>query len=113
MNIIKRSTEFQQVFKNGKWYSADILMIYILKNNQNIKKVGIAVGKKVSNRSTKRNRIKRLIREAYRKNEELLVSGYNVVIVCKAGVDFSTINFEIIQSELMKCFNKAELIKNS
>lgn len=111
MNIIKRSTEFQQVFKNGKWYSADILMIYVLKNNQNIKKVGVAVGKKVSNRSTKRNRIKRLIKEAYRKNEEFLISGYNVVVVCKSGIDLSTINFELIQSELMRCFTKAEIIK--
>lgn len=110
MNIIKKSTEFQHVFKSGKWYSADVLMIYIVKNNQEFNKVGIAVGKKVSNRSTKRNRMKRLIKEAYRLNENSLQSGYNIVIVCKSGVDVGTINYDIVQSELMKCFEKANLL---
>lgn len=112
MEIIKKSTEFKHTFKTGKWYSADILMIYVMKNNHNINKVGIAVGKKVSNRSTKRNRIKRLIREAYRLNEKIFFQGYNIIIVCKAGISFDIINYDLIQSEIFKCFKKAGLVKN-
>lgn len=111
MNIIKKSTEFQHVFKSGTWYSADILMIYILKNNFEFNRVGVAVGKKVSNRSTKRNHIKRLLRESYRLNETTLKIGYDIVIVFKSGIEYSDVTFEKVNTNLMKCFNKANLLQ--
>lgn len=111
MNIIKKSTEFQHTFKAGSWYSADILMTYILKNNLEFNRVGVAVGKKVFNRSTKRNRIKRLLREAYRLNEKTLKTGYDIVIVFKSGIEYSSITFEMVNANLVKCFNKANLLQ--
>ena len=43
-------------------------------------RVGFAAGKKLGNAVT-RNRVKRLLRESYRKNQFFLKKGYNLLLV--------------------------------
>lgn len=111
MNIIKENADFQKVMKNGKWYTSECLTIYVLKNDIIDNKVGVAVGKKAG-KSVVRNRIKRLIRESYRLNENTIQQGFDIVIVWRSSVDFTKISFENIQNSLLKCLNKAELLNN-
>ena len=68
---LKKSSDFQRILKKGKWSSGDYLSIYVVSNSQEVNFLGVAVSKKGLN-SVKRNRIKRLIREAYRHSEENL-----------------------------------------
>lgn len=110
MLTLKKSNEFQNVFKKGKWFGSNLLMIYVTKNKDNINKVGIAVGRKVA-KSVKRNRIRRVIREAYRLNEDRLLKGNNIVIVWSNKASIEDASFENIQKSLMKCLEKAELIE--
>ena len=63
------------MYRRGKSFSTDILVLYIFKNNRNtvdgqeINRVGISVSKKVG-KSVVRSRVKRLISESYRLNCE-------------------------------------------
>ncbi len=111
MNIIKENSDFQKVMKSGKWYTSECLTVYILENNVNNNRVGVAVGKKAG-KSVVRNRIKRLIRESYRLNEYAINQGFDIIIVWRSSSDSSKILFENIQKNLLKCLNKAELLKN-
>ena len=106
---LKKSTDFQKILKKGTWYSSDLLSVYVMKNNKNINFLGIAVGKKGLN-SVERNRIKRLIRETYRKIECNLNLGYNIVILWKSKNDFSVANYSDIYLDINKCFKKAKII---
>lgn len=110
MKRIKDNTEFQRVLKNGKWFGAECVVIYVLPNNKEENRIGVAVGKKAG-KSVVRNRLKRLIREAYRINCEQIENGLDIVIVWKNSANVENVNFDIVQKSLLKCLNKANLIK--
>lgn len=110
MIIIKENSEFQHVLKHGKWFNSDVLTMYICKKEQEINRVGVAVGKKAG-KSVIRNHLKRLIREAYRINEGKLVLGYDIVFIWKSNNKIEEIDFHVVEKNLIKCLNKADLMK--
>jgi len=77
---IKRSRDFSRAFKRGKSVADKYLVIYIYKNNIEINRIGISIGKKVGN-SVNRNRVKRLIRENYRQIKASLEVGFDVIFI--------------------------------
>ena len=109
---IKSPFEFQKVILKGQWYGSNFFSIYILPNKENINKIGLGIGKKAG-KANRRNRIKRLIREAYKeleiKNE--LKYGYNIVFIWKSKSNFEDLTFEKTKNDLDKVFHKASLYK--
>ena len=73
---LRKNSEFRLVYRRGKSFSTDLLVLYIFKNYRNsvdgkdINRVGISVSKKLV--SVVRSRVKRLISESYRLNSEKL-----------------------------------------
>ena len=68
--------------------------MYLAKSNLDENRIGISVSKKVGN-SVVRHRIIRLIRESYRLNEAAFHTGYDIVVVARAGAkgkDYSDIS---------------------
>lgn len=125
---IKNNSDFVHILKKGNWYSGDFMTIYVLKNRdiqwhtqcattkenpivdfKNMNRLGIAVSKKFSKSSVRRNRVKRLVKEAYRLHEEKLVTGYSIVILWKNNVAYEEVNFEKVSKDFEKCFQKANL----
>lgn len=109
---LKSSNEFQRVLKKGSWYSSDMLTLYILKKDSDLNYLGIAVGKKYSKSSVKRNRARRLTREAFRLLEDNIITGYEIVIVWKNSNSYDDANFENVSKDLAKCLKKANILKN-
>lgn len=72
----------------------------------------MAVGKKVTKSSVKRNRIRRLIKEAYRLEENKIKIGLNIVIVWKTSCPFELANFHDIKKDIAHCFEKAGIYNN-
>ena len=66
---LKKNSDFQRVYKEGKSYANKYLVMYILKRDTQKNRIGISVSKKVGN-SVVRHRLTRLIRESYRLNEK-------------------------------------------
>lgn len=81
---IKKTREFSTVYENGKSYANRYLIMYINKNNSSKNRLGISVSKKVGN-SVVRHRITRLLREAFRLNNERFHSGWDIVVIARAG----------------------------
>lgn len=109
MLTLKKNYEFQKTLKRGKWYNSNLVNIYIDENNKKDNYIGIAVGKKVSKSSVKRNRIRRIIKEAYRLNENKIKKGINIVIVWKTSCSHELANFQVIEKDILFCFKKANL----
>ena len=81
---LKKNKDFQVVYRNGKSYANKYLVMYVLKNNMDVNRIGISVSKKVGN-SVVRHRMTRLIRESYRLQESTFQRGLDIVVVCRAS----------------------------
>lgn len=89
---LKKNIEFRIVYRKGKSYSNDLVVLYTFKNKKNKDKesnpynrVGISVSKKVGN-SVVRSRTKRLIMESYRLKSNELNPGYDFVFVARTKI---------------------------
>lgn len=82
MESLKNYDSFKNVYNKGKSYANSIIVMYVLKNNTNVNRLGISVSKKVGN-SVMRHRLTRLVRESYRNNERLFNSGLDIVVVAR------------------------------
>ena len=84
---LKKNDDFKAVYKKGRSAAGRYLVIYVKKNELGINRLGISVSKKVGN-SVVRHRIKRLVKEAYRLNEEYFVEmhrGCDIVFIARTG----------------------------
>jgi ribonuclease P protein component len=79
-NIIRKSHDFREVFKKGKTCTTKNFIVHFNNNSLGYPRLGVVIGKKLFASAVKRNRLKRLIREVFRKNK-LQFNSFDVVIV--------------------------------
>lgn len=85
-----------------------LLIIYILKNKYGYNRVGFTVSKKVG-KSVIRNRVKRLLRESYRLNEEKILQGYDIIFIARNTA--SKASYKEIENAMMHLFRKMKLVE--
>lgn len=93
---LRKNSDYRKVYNKGKSYANKNLVMYIMKNDTDINRLGISVSKKVGN-SVVRHRIKRLIKEGYRLLEDDFEYGYDIVIIAR-GFAIDKTYFEIKDS---------------
>ena len=81
--------EFERTRKNGKSARGRILTIYECPNGTPRRRLGIAVSKAVGN-AVVRNKVKRLIREAFRTGRGTLAAGVDLLVVARAAASDAT-----------------------
>ncbi len=102
---LKKPSEFSKVYKRGKSFADRNLVLYVFPNDLNHSRLGLSISKKVGN-SVKRNRIRRLIKEAYRLNIQT-EAHYDFIVI--ARVNSVNASYENIRKSLMYLFRKARL----
>ena len=79
---LKKNKDFQTVYQKGTSNANRYLVMYVLKNQHTMNRLGISVSKKVGN-SVVRHRVTRLIRESYRLNEMRFKEGLDIVVIAR------------------------------
>lgn len=79
---LKKTKDFQNVYRSGKSYANRYLVMYVLSNQTEGNRLGISVSKKVGN-SVIRHHLTRLIRESYRLHEDMFNSGLDIVVIAR------------------------------
>ena len=110
---LKKNFEFSIVYRRGKSFANDFLVMYILKNKKNkdkkfnsYNKIGVSVSKKVGN-SVVRSRCKRLISESFRLNYDCITKGYDVVFIARNPIKGK--NYEDVEKAMKNLIKKAGL----
>ncbi len=80
-NRLLSDKEFQKIWKRGQSFYTKILGFKILGNKLSVSRIGIVVGNKVSPLATKRNEIKRRLREIFRAKMKSLIPGFDLVVL--------------------------------
>lgn len=105
---LKKNSYFQKVYKNGKSYANRFFVMYVLENNLERNRLGISVSKKVGN-SVIRHHITRLVREAYRLQEEMFNSGLDIVVIARGSA--KNITYHETEKALIHLGNLHHILK--
>ena len=109
-NSIKKNSDFQKVYKTGKSYANRLLIMYVMRTEQeNATRIGISVSKKVGN-SVVRHHVTRLLRESFRLNKDKVKTGLDIVVVARAAAKEA--EFKNIESAYLHLCGLHNILEN-
>lgn len=77
--------DFKRVRRNGKSYAHPLVIVIVNPNDLSISRFGVAAGRSVGG-AVQRNRAKRLLREAIRRNLPVISAGWDVILIARAAL---------------------------
>lgn len=72
--------------------------------------LGFSVGLKFSKKASERNKVKRWMREAVRKELENIKPGYEIVFLINSKFPYKKISFNLMQEKAENLLKKAKII---
>ncbi len=97
---IRQGSDFKLVLKKGKKHRCRYFITYVLANTGGPTRVGVIASRKSGN-AVKRNRAKRLVREVFRKNRDIMPAELDVVVIVSRSMA------DAEQKEIEKAFLNA------
>ncbi|RMG16298.1 MAG: ribonuclease P protein component [Deltaproteobacteria bacterium] len=97
---LRRRREFVEVQRYGRSVRTRVLVLLVATNELGRRRLGVTVSRRVSRRAVDRNRIKRRLREIFRRERGVLPDGVDVVLVARpAALDAS---YETLRSAFLE-----------
>jgi len=106
--IIKKNEDFHRIIKSGNIHTSRYLVLYILPYNGNINRVGFTVTRKIKG-SVKRNRIRRLMKECFRLNQNIIKQGYEMIFLAKQNA--LDADYYDVRNSIFELFKKAKIME--
>ncbi|MCH8244579.1 ribonuclease P protein component [Patescibacteria group bacterium] len=108
---LKLARDFRAVSRSQRSVKEGKLLFKAKASQKNLSRFGIVVSKSVAKKAVDRNRLRRLLSEALRAQQDSFKSPYDIVLVALPG--FSLKDLHEAQSIIEKLFLKAKLTRIS
>jgi ribonuclease P protein component len=106
---LRASAEFKAVFEAGRRLSSANLRLFALPRAEaTVPRLGVAVSKKVDKRAVGRNRIKRVMRECFRRERPTLPPG-DYVLIAQPGS--KTVENLALRAQFLQLLERARSLK--
>jgi ribonuclease P protein component len=100
---LRKRPEFLSLSRTGKKVHSHSFVVISQSNDRGESRLGITVSGKVGN-AVARNRIKRLIREVFRRRRAELDTAVDILVIAKPGA--ASLGPELIEREINNSLNK-------
>ena len=106
-NRLRASRDFKRTYSRGRSYVHPILVLYVLPNRTENRRIGFSLSKKLGD-AVDRNRMKRRLREACRMPMETAQNGFDAILVGRSRLGQAS--FGEIQTVINELFRRARLL---
>ena len=106
---LKKNAAITRVFKNGRIVNCSGCKLFFLANELNCNRIAFSFVRKYGN-AVRRNRVRRLGREAYRLMKEELKTGYDLVLLYYPHKDENRGTLTETKGQLITLFKKAGIM---
>ena len=108
-NRLTKEGDFKRVYTSGRSFFSSSIRLKTLPNHLAVSRAAVVVSTKVSKKATKRNKLKRQLREIIRLNFKKLNSGHDIVVSVQPQA--LKIDFEQLEKDLLGLLKKARILK--
>lgn len=98
-NRLRKRSEFLKAQRKGMRRAGKYLVVYAYPNGTDFTRIGLTVARKVGN-AVIRNIWKRRLREIFRTHKQDLPTGYDFVVIVKAGIE--PVSAQALNEELLR-----------
>ena len=98
---ITLNCDFKRLYYKGKSIATPYVVLYYRRNNLPVNRLGITATKKIGC-AVKRNRARRIVKQAYFELENDIKTGYDFVLVARGKTPY--VKTSAVKTALEKCF---------
>lgn len=104
---LTKDIEFKQLRSKGRSWANPLVVLYTLPSDQGTTRIGISASKRVGN-AVKRNRAKRLIREAVRLRYKEISPGWDLLFIARKPI--AEARFEQADKAIEQLLRRADVL---
>lgn len=106
---LRNKDRFQKVRRQGRSYKHPLMILVVLPNDLPHSRFGFTASKRIGN-AVKRNRVRRLMREAVRLRWDAIAPGYDVVCIARRPI--ASARFQDVQAACEQLLSQAGLLQH-
>lgn len=107
---LRKQADFQRVRREGRSWAHPLAILWACRNDLDHSRFGFSVGRSLGS-AVVRNRVKRRLREAVRRDLEGIAPGWDLVFIARAPL--ATASFEAVVLVVEELLTRAGLLEKS
>lgn len=109
---LTKNFQFKKVYRQGRSYKGRYLVLCVLRNGLGVNRAGFSAAKSMIKKANRRNRLKRVFRETYRRNKDKVAKGYDIVLVSGQSciTEAGRLSPQAIEKELLALLKRAGVL---